>query len=115
MGIISKFPVLTALIGLVLVSSLFLMSVANADWVMFHGDERNTGVGTGDIRGPPRLLWNYTSQRIDGCGYSPIIANGILYEFSGANGVNLHALNVQQERKSGIIPSLIHVAGLPQL
>ncbi len=89
----------TISIGLILALftlTAFTATAYSADWVKFHADERNTGVGTGDISGAPRLLWNYTSTLIASCGYSPIISNGILYEFVGysQNSTSLCALNV---------------------
>ena len=74
----------------------FAPATLSADWIMFHADERNTGVGTGDISGPPRLIWNYTAEGPI-TAYSPVVANGILYSCSGDQ--NLHAFNASTGEK----------------
>jgi outer membrane protein assembly factor BamB len=91
LGLILAFFTLTAITA----------TAFSADWNMFRGEARHSGVGTGDISGAPRLLWNYSSMLIAGCGYSPTIANGILYEFFGysKNSTSLHALNVTTGNK----------------
>ena len=63
---------------------------------MFHGNTRHSGVGTGDISDSPKFLWNYTiNEPIVSMGYSPTIANGMIYEFFGnGNKTSLHALNL---------------------
>jgi len=77
----------------------FIATTCSADWIEFHANNCNTGVGTGDINGPPRLLWNYSAEAISGCGYSPIIADGVLYEFVGNGNANLLAINASTGEK----------------
>ena len=90
---------------IIIVSSLFLVPFANADWTMFQSDTSNSGVGTGNPVLTPTLLWNYTAPKIavsinPGTGESemseppfesPAVANGIVY-IGSADG-DIYAFN----------------------
>ena len=64
-----------AMVCIIIVFSLVLIPLANADWAMFQADPSHSGAGTGNSVLNPTLLW----EKNDSVGSSPAVVDGIVY------------------------------------
>ncbi|MGD0072116.1 MAG: PQQ-binding-like beta-propeller repeat protein [Candidatus Bathyarchaeia archaeon] len=103
-----RFRVGAALVCIVLVFSVVLIPLANADWIMFRSDLSHDGVGTGNPALTPTLLWKYTVPKIENTLYpgfffwpafesSPAVVNGVVY--IGSNDSFVYALDAANGTK----------------
>ena len=107
-------------IAIVLLVSLTLLPLVNADWSMFHSNPTHNGVGIGNPVYTLTQLWNYTTG--DNVNSSPAVVNGVVYVASYDD--NIYALNATNGEKiwnydtgsatdssPAVVDSVVYVAG----
>jgi len=83
-------------IVIVLLVSLTLLPLVNADWSMFHSNPTHDGIGVGNPVYTLTQLWNYTTG--DNVNSSPAVVNGVVYVASYDD--NIYALNATTDSET---------------
>jgi outer membrane protein assembly factor BamB len=85
----------TAVIFMIILGSLTLLPLVNANWHMFHSNPTHDGVGAGSPVYTLTQLWNYTTG--SNVNSSPAVVEGVVYVASYDD--NIYALNATNGEK----------------